>query len=666
MPLQRRAGGNPQRWSILSWFKYIDIPLFLAAMLVKLLLFNDYIAVRYMDTTSEDVWIAFGTLLLIMFWTVLLPARGRIIALLAINLALTFILYADLIYFRYFQDLISIPVLLQAGQVDSLWDSIGALTSVQDWWLAVDLALIVPLSVLAVWQGVASKRPYSLQGSAKLVQRQWRRRLATRAIASIVILAMGLGFYFVPVNAAKNSWAKGLFAGNWWSLSLYNVTGLYGFHGYDLFRYAQDHWFTSKTLPEAQLAEVQELLEARAATRGGLEGDLFFGRYAGSNVIMVQAEALHNFMLGRTLDGQEITPHMNKLLETSLYFEQFYHQTSQGRTSDADFTAHCSLQPLPGSSVFIRFAQNAFSCLPNLLTEAGYSASVYHAYDGGFWNRNVMYNRMGYDNFFNKKDFVIDEPVGWSLGDDSFFRQSAALMAEQPQPSYSFLITLSSHHPYRLPAAYQKLDLGEFAGTIFGDYLQAVHYLDQSLGNFIADLEEAGLWDTSILLLYGDHDNSIRDMEPFSRFLDKDLTPMDELNLLKQVPLIVHLPDEAKAGLMSQPSGQLDLAPTIMHLLGISSTDAAFLGTPLVTNQPPVAGKSIVFRNGSFTDGTVSFIASPDGIFENSACWEVATNTPTALSACEAGATAAKQELSMSDRIINNDLLKKIGQWRIN
>ena len=127
--------------------------------------------------------------------------------------------------------------------------------------------------------------------------------------------------------------------------------------------------------------------------------DPLFGQYKEANVILLQLEAFQSFVIGQRIGGQEVTPNINKLMSTSLYFDHFYHQTAQGRTSDADLAANASLQPMPSGSVFTRFADHSYDSMALTLKDYGYTANVFHAYDGGFWNRNIMYDTLGYDQF---------------------------------------------------------------------------------------------------------------------------------------------------------------------------------------------------------------------------------------------------------------------------
>src|SRR5690606_17292281 len=127
------------------------------------------------------------------------------------------------------------PVLLQAGQVGALGDSIATLIMPRDAVYFAEWLILLPLAFYAIF--VAGRKS---RHTATSVPRAKRMRLALlRCSLGLLILSAGLTLVFVPVNAAKSTWAKGLFTGNWWNVSLYNVTGLYGYHGYDIYRFAK-------------------------------------------------------------------------------------------------------------------------------------------------------------------------------------------------------------------------------------------------------------------------------------------------------------------------------------------------------------------------------------------------------------------------------------------
>lgn len=645
--------------SSLSWLlvkfdrlKAIDVLLFIGAIIFKLYILNKYLNVQYMGFTNEDFLIELGAVLLVCFWTLLLPTRARMLVLILLNVVISFVLYADLVYYRYFQDLLSVPILMQIGQVDSLGDSITTLINIKDIWFFIDWVLIVPFAVYLIGWG---RRDLKKANEHRSRLPFWRKALP-QVVLSAILLLSGFFLHIDKVNELKNGSAQSLFAGNWWNLSIYNVTGALGYHAYDFNRFAERHWFNSTAVSAEAMSETEAWFNDRTNLRTALESDSLFGAYKGSNVLMLQVEALQNFMFGKSIGGKEITPVLNQLVKDSAYFSNFYHQTGQGRTSDADFLANCSLQPIQNGSVFIQNATNQFSCLPQVLKSNDYSTTVYHAYEGGFWNRNSMYYNMKYDNFYHLKHFLLDEKVGWALGDKSFFRQSMDVLASVEKPFYGFLISLTSHHPFTMPAAEKKLDVGELEGTIMGDYLQSVHYVDAAIGELVDRMKAEGVWDNTIFVIYGDHDNSITDWSLYETFLGEPLNDLQRQTILKQIPLVVHLPNDDLAGEYTDIGGQIDITPTILHLLGISTKDEYMIGTPLLTNTP-IEDKMVVQRNGSWTDGELYYIPSSDWIVENGSCWNIEDNKMVDINACLSGVETSREQLKMSDTVIANDLI---------
>ncbi|MFS0869959.1 LTA synthase family protein [Paenibacillus xylanilyticus] len=632
--------------------------IFLVLMLLKLMWLHHNLHAYNITMGFLDKVIAIGSLLLLSFWTWWLPRRGMILSLVVLNLLLTALIYADMVYYRYFQDFLTIPVLMQARQVDALGDSIATLLHVSDLWFFADWIAIIPYGAILLFSrqyGVSRSTPYSnrLESYSDRRGKKGMRRLTAGSIALVLGLCLAVG----PIYFYSKTWAKGLFDNNWWNVSIYNVTGLLAFHGYDLYNYAKDHIGSG---PEADPADVEQAKSFFADRQKNTSSDdALFGKYKDSNVIIVQGEAFMNFMIGQSIGGQEITPHFNELMKESQYYSHFYHQTGQGRTSDADFGANISLHPLPVGSAFVRYADHTYDSLPSILKDNGYSTNVFHAYESGFWNRYTMYQNMSYDKFYSKNDFEQDDPLGWSLSDESFFRQSVEKMdSDVTEPFYSFLITLSSHHPYALPQDKQQLDVGEFEGTMFGDYLQSVHYVDSALGSMVEDLKNRGLWDNTIFMFYGDHDNSIKEQAQYEQFLGRSLNELDMEQIMNEVPLLVHLPDGAEAGTLDQPAGQLDITPSVLHLLGITDESYYHMGNDIYDGS----SRTVVLRSGAFTDGSVFYIPSDDYIYENGSCYDLSTHSKTDINACNSGHDEASKRLHVSDTVITYDLIPRFRE----
>ncbi|AJE50178.1 LTA synthase family protein [Paenibacillus polymyxa] len=644
-----RRTGNMFSRLLLS--QYFGLVLFFLLMIGKLVLIHYNLHAQNIDMNPLDYVIAIGSLLFVSFWTLWLPRRGRLIALVVLDILLTALIYSDMVYYRYFQDFITIPVLLQAGQVDSLGGSIASLMYWWDIFFFADWILFIPYVIfVASLRRRFTTNDHYLEASRNSFTKRFLLRFSKGALAFLI----GYVLTFGPIKIYTSTWATGIFVGNWWSMALYNVTGLIGFHGYDIYRYGQDHFGPQPTLAQVESDKDKEWFNQHQKLLQ-VKNDLY-GKYKGKNVMVIQAEAFMNFFIGKQINGQAITPNFDKLTKESMYFNNYFHQTAQGRTSDADFSTHASLHPLPTGSVFIRYADHKFDTLPSILKDTGYSPNAFHVYDSSFWNRYTMYKAMNYDKFYSKKDFKIDEPLGWSLGDKSFFRQTLNdLTTEVKQPFYAYMVGISSHHPYNLSPDAVDLDVGEFEGTMFGDYLKSVHYVDEALGELVDQMKKDGLWDNTILMFYGDHDNSIKDKALYEKFLGKPLTDLDMQKIMNQVPLLVHLPDGSQAGTYTEPAGQLDLTPSVMHLLGISTKPYHFMGNDLFSGKP----RMVVLRTGAFTDGRVYYIPSEDGTFSKGTCYNLSTGQPTDVNGCGPGYTEALNRLKISDQVITYDLVRE-------
>ncbi|SDF64098.1 Phosphoglycerol transferase MdoB [Fontibacillus panacisegetis] len=648
---------------------------FIAFIYMKLRILHSHLHARYIDMNRLDDLIAIGSVIMISFWTLWLPKRARTISLAVLNVLLTALIFSDMVYYRYFGDFITIPVLMQAGQVGELGDSILSLIYWSDLWFIADWFLWALVIITITFRRKRRNQYFGHQYNYRthsqlsfLSQNNTSRSRSffKRLITGIVTFILGFVMTMGPIKHYTDSWAGELFKGNWWNMSLYNVTGLLGFHYFDTYRYTKEHLLGKPELSTEEMNDIENWFSTTKQNR--YDPNDTFGAYKGSNVVVIQAEAFMNFMIGQSIHGQEITPNFNKLMKESLYFSNFYHQTGQGRTSDADFSSQTSLHPLPTGSVFVRYPDHTYDALPLILKENGYSTSAFHAYEGSFWNRTNMYRELGYDQFYSKKDYIIDEPLGWSLGDQSFFRQSLQLMSKNKEPFYSFLITLSSHHPYTLPEELQTLDTGKFKGTMFGDYLQSVHYVDDALGQLVAEMKEAGLWDNTILYFYGDHDNSITGKADYEKFLGKSLSDLDLHQIMNQVPLLVHLPDGQLTGIRQEPAGQLDMTPSLLHLLGISTEQSFMMGNNMFSNKnndDNVASSLqylVVQRSGAFSTEHLYYIPSSDNRFENGSCYNLSNRQLTNIEECRIPYDEAKKRLHISESIITSNLIPKLRE----
>jgi lipoteichoic acid synthase len=192
------------------------------------------------------------------------------------------------------------------------------------------------------------------------------------------------------------------------------------------------------------------------------------------------------------------------------------------------------------------------------------------------------------------------------------------------------------------------------------NYIQSLAYVDIQVGLLIDELKAAGLYDNSIIAIYGDHRAFMSNQNDtgFAKF--RGLDKFDQVSFFttgENVPLIVHVPGTNIALTDSSPAGHLDYAPTILGLLGIN-TPRTMLGQDLLSPRKPVA----IQRNSA---GSVEIIETPevfyansgDGDFSGGTCYKTATKQKIELSACKAVYDEQSALAKVSDLVVRGDAL---------
>jgi phosphoglycerol transferase MdoB-like AlkP superfamily enzyme len=288
-----------------------------------------------------------------------------------------------------------------------------------------------------------------------------------------------------------------------------------------------------------------------------------------------------------------------------------------------------------------------------LLDASGYTTAAMHGDVATFWNRSNMYPSLGYEKVFSKPDYTLPRQVGpEGLGDDDFFKQSLPKLESLPEPFMATLITLSTHTPFTLPSDLETLVIPKDTTLTptQQQYLEAVHYSDQALGNFIAGLKADGLYKNSLIVIYGDH----------SAFIG---TPDSQS---QHVPLIILAPGNVlPQGIDATPGSHLDLYPTVADLLGIQypitvlGQDFFTTKTPVVTQRVPGTGavKFIISSNLKYT-------GSIDGIFEHGTCTTFPQVMPVPTASCQALWEGQSSTTKASDLIVRYNLLPSVSSQK--
>lgn len=604
--------------------KFLEYWIYLLLSISKIFLFSLYSGTEF---PIGFFVLNLASIVVLSSWTLLLSSKKRRWILLALLFLHSILLVSDLWYYRYFNDLLSIALLSDITQMSDVGGGFLTLIEMKDLLFFADL-LVFSLVLFAIRN---------------------RQNTGTRSQKRILAgagFALGLVLFVIPLAISYANEEKWLVDEPISNMREYYQLGFWGYHGLD-FAQGVGSLFMDDTVTAEEESRIREL---NPDTPSAVSDS------AKPNIIVVQLESFQTSVIGQQVNGQELTPHLNALKEETLFFPSFYHQTHEGRTSDAEFITLTSLHPLKSGSVYTQYADNEFDALPELLKNAGYDTAAMHAFEKDFWNRDDFYQNIGFDQFFSQTDFPDNQEIGMALNDEDFLTTSVELAEQLKEPYFAFLVALSSHTPYEIPAELEQLNLTGYEDPLLKGYYETIHYVDGAVGRMIEELKQRDMWDDSLIVFYGDHDSGLT--QPDSE-MAQELgveTRVELFELDHQVPLFIKEPDMEKGSTVESSGGQIDIAPTILDIIDIEPP--YMLGQSLLDEDSNLT----TFRDGAFRYEEVYFepdLTMPAG---SGTCYDTASGQEVEVEQCSEQIETAADQLRMSDLIIQKNGLQKISK----
>lgn len=445
-------------------FSFTDIIIFLVLVSCKILSFGRQINTAHFPVISLLIPSS-ASILVLMAIGLLLERKKRSRFLYICNIVISLLIISDLNYFRYFKDIISLPVLVNGLQLGAVGSSVKNIIRPADFLYTVDLFIIPFINNCMNKHKESSPLPFKLKLPIFLC---------------IMILSIYVSFnFFYKLSKEQPRLLSTMYN----KVYIAKHLGIVNYHYLDIYNTVYNKLDRLKPIPESKLAEIQNFMDKNRSSEKNLHG-----AYEGKNLIVIQVEALQGFVINSSINGKAITPNLNMFAEKSQYFDNFHYQVAAGGTSDAEFMANNSLYPAESGAVYFLYSGNKFQSMPESFMNKGYDMAAFHGFRESFWNRNVMYKNFNFNHFYGEKSFKQDETIGLGLSDRSFLNQSVDKLKNLKSPYYAFLITLSSHFPYDDVKNYGNFNVGNLEGTLIGNYIKSIHYTDTQLGTFFEKL----------------------------------------------------------------------------------------------------------------------------------------------------------------------------------
>ena len=468
--------------------------------------------------------------LMLVSFSFLFKPKGAAIYLIVLDVLLSFLFIADIVYARGYDYILKVSIVMSTDKLSGTGESAFALMRWTDFLILLDIPFLI-------WFAVKHKAE------------EGKRRIKTFLLTFFGPLVFTIAA-FVLLTANR-------------SLCDYDEHVIFlsplGNHLYDLYSTAIG---SKQDLSEDEETEVEDWFESNAQYLDASEEyEDLHGILKGKNIIVIQTESLESMVLDAEYQGQEITPELNRILEDSIWFTDVHEQVLFGNSCDAELMFLTSTYPISSGSAFMRYGDNTYNAIPKILSSSGYSSLAMHGDDPNFWNRETVYSGFGFLDYVTEESFDYTDEGGMGILDECFFHQATDELDALPDPYFEFLITLSSHIPFELPEECNTMDLEDDGKT--DDYMQAIHYTDACIGDFIDNLESSGELDNSAVVIYGDH-------EGLSKYYGTDFADND-----MHVPFIVYIPG-LDGFTVDSIGGQVDMLPTLLYLMGVDESEYSY------------------------------------------------------------------------------------------
>ncbi|WGN89663.1 LTA synthase family protein [Ligilactobacillus faecis] len=438
---------------------------------------------------------------------------------------------------------------------------------------------------------------------------------------------------------------------------LVKYLGIDAFTVYDGLKTAK----TSQTRSKATGSDLNKIIDFTQKNYAAPDPKMF-GIAKNKNIIVLHLESFQQFLIDYKLNDQEVTPFLNSLYhgKETYSFANFFNQVGQGKTSDAETMLETGTYGLPQGSLFSTLGtDNTFEAMPAILNQSqNYSSAVFHGNAGSFWNRDKVYKNFGYQYFFDASyyDQNAANLTEYGLKDKLLFHDSVKYLEKLQQPFYAKFITVSNHFPFVLDEQNKSFETANTGDSSVDNYFVTAHYLDQAVKEFFDYLKASGLYDNSVIVLYGDHygiSNS-RNLKLASLLGRSASTWSDFDNAqLQRVPFMVHIPGQENGRISEQYGGEIDVMPTLLHLLGIDSKKYLLFGTDLFS---PQHNQTVAFRNENFI--TPNYTVIGNTIYENSTGNVVTHPSKKVQTELKQAKEHVGNALSLSDALNNKNLLR--------
>ena len=544
----------------------------------------------------------------------LFKAKKQFTYLLVVSVVLNIVCIVNSLYYTYYMSFASFSLIAVSLTVVDVGDAV-----VKNVLQIKDFMFLWQIIFLIIYHFYLKKKKYIEYAGPK---ENRKKRFTGTLICGVVVYAI----FFMTVTSVEFS----RLSKQWNREFLVTKFGIYTYQFNDLFK-SLDAKFNTLFGYDNAAKDFRDYYDNNTIE---MKTNEYTNMFEGRNLIVIHAESIQNAAIVQEFNGEQVTPNLNRIKDEGIYFSNFYSQASSGTSSDSEFTFASSLFPVTNGSVAVSYWNREYETLQKLLKEKGYNTLSFHANNGDFWNRNNLHKSLGYNTFYSKSSYKVEDEniIGLGLSDKEFFKQTVPMIKKEYEENGKFmatLIMLSNHTPFDALDKYGEFDTSikedgkvypYMEDTKLGNYFKSAHYADSAIGELMTELDEAGLLENTVVVFYGDHDAKLpkKDYERLYNYdketddvIDKDsvdFKPVDyyDYEINRSVPFIIWTKDKQFNKKVETAMGMVDVMPTLSNMFGLKPTYA--LGNDIMN----LDNNLVAFPNGNWLTNDIYYNSNKD------------------------------------------------------
>lgn len=531
--------------------------------------------------------------LFIVFFLRLLPRRFLRNALMIIMIGVTFVYFAQDMYYRIFNGFFSFSI---------TGDALAGVTFIGRF--KNKIGLIHLLYLIPPAAGIFLHRHINGQDLPKRIfffKSFWDFSVSMFVAAALLGLA-NLTISRTTVDAVESSYLYSDY-----DLYKENYSPYRSIDKFGVFTYLQRDIATS-VAEDIERTDMYAYINDYLNEETDHESNEMTAVFEDKNFIMIMAESLDTYAIDPVL-----TPNLYEMSQNGWTYDRYYSPLYYRNTADTEFMSQTGLYPHNHVELTMEaFSENAFpESLPRVFSRAGYGTYSFHNYTDYFYPRSIFHpNTLGYDEYYgserlgmlNEDETKFGGSHQWQ-SDLELMEKTVDILLEKEEPYFSYILTVSGHLPYDDSQRIAEKNfpviqaIFEEEGREVPDesvlYYHAAQYeLDLAVGHLMDRLEAAGEAEDTVIMIYGDHYAYGMDREVIAAY-DESKQDNDVLNI-QRVPMLIYHP--SMDGRVDHTLfSSIDILPTVANMFGLSLDYGHILGQDVYSD----ATNAVSFSNGS-------------------------------------------------------------------